>query len=355
MHMKKRVRIIIGMVFIIVLLAAGVRLLLTRHGDTPADKLVIYGNVDIRQVELAFNANERISSMLAREGDSVRKGQLLGTLETERLTLAVNRAGAEARAQKEIVAKLRSGSRPEEIRKARADVEAAEAEARNAESNFTRLHLLAEKDLISKQEEEDANAAAAFSKARLKAAEEALKLSLAGSRKEDIESARATLKANEAALSVAKRELSYAYLHAPSDGVIQVRIMEPGDIASPQKPVYTLAITDPLWVRAYLPETEMGKIWLGMSAEVATDSYPGKRYRAWIGFISPTAQFTPKSVETREVRTNLVYQVRVFVCNPQNELRLGMPAEVIIPLNQPRINYDPDRDHCKETDGRKSS
>ena len=105
-------------------------------------------------------------------------------------------------------------------------------------------------------------------------------------------------------------------------------MLEPGDMASPQKPVFTLALTDPLWVRAYVPSPTSGKMRLGAAAQVTTDSYPGKRYRGWVGFISPTAEFTPKSVETQEVRTALVYQVRVFVCAPQDELRLGMPATV---------------------------
>ena len=115
--------------------------------------------------------------------------------------------------------------------------------------------------------------------------------------------------------------------------MIQNRILEPGDMASPQRPVYSLALTDPIWVRTYVGETDLGKLRPGMSAQVSTDSYPGKTYRAWIGYISPTAEFTPKAVETTRVRTDLVYQVRVYVCNPQDELRLGMPATVTIALN----------------------
>jgi HlyD family secretion protein len=154
-----------------------------------------------------------------------------------------------------------------------------------------------------------------------------------GPRKEDIAAGKAKLQAYEADLALARRELADARLYAPTNGVIRDRILEPGDMASPQKPVFTLALDDPLWVRAYVAETDLGKIRLGMKAEVTTDSYPGKRYDAWIGFISPTAEFTPKSVETAEVRTKLVYQVRAFVRNPEGELRLGMPAVVTIPLN----------------------
>jgi len=156
-----------------------------------------------------------------------------------------------------------------------------------------------------------------------------------GPREEDIAAAKATLQANEGDLALAKRELADAKLYAPTNGIIQNRLLEPGDMASPQKPALTLALDDPLWVRAYVPETDLGKIRLGMKAEVTTDSFPGKKYDGWVGFISPTAEFTPKTVETTEVRTRLVYQVRVFVRNPQGELRLGMPAVTTIPLSQP--------------------
>lgn len=242
---KTHIRRLIVILFIAGMLGVGTWLVLTRQGKAPSDSIVIYGNVDIRQVELAFNANERIAEMAVQEGDIVKKGQLIATLDRERLEHAVERAKARAGAQQEIVAKLVAGSRPEEIRKARADVEAAEAEALNAGTTYRRLMLLAAKDLIAKQDEDDARAANESAKARLKAAKEALELVVAGPRKEDIEAARAELKASEAEVAVAERELSYAYLYAPSDGIIQVRIMEPGDMASPQKPVYTLAINDP--------------------------------------------------------------------------------------------------------------
>ena len=135
---------------------------------------------------------------------------------------------------------------------------------------------------------------------------------------------------------ITERDLADANLYAPTAGVIQNRILEPGDMASPQTPAYTLALTNPVWVRAYVAEPDLGKIHLGMAAAVATDSYPGKVYEGWVGFISPTAEFTPKSVETTEVRTALVYQVHIYVKNPNNELRLGMPATVTIPLTAGR-------------------
>ena len=330
--MKKR--LLIGGVLVVAAVIAAILTWRSLHHGKPEKELLLHGNVDIRQVDLAFNANERINKVMAEEGDSVKAGQLLATLDRERLEYEVMQAEALVRAQENVVAALVAGTRPEDIRKARADVAAAGAASRNAELTRSRLAQLADRDLISKQEADDARAAADSARARLHAAQEALNLAVAGPRKEDIAAAKATLKSLQEALAVAKRTLTYTDLYAPSDGVIESRILEVGDMASPQKPVFTLALTDPVWVRAYVSEKDLGKVRMGMTAEVTTDSFPAKRYQAWVGFISPSAQFTPKSVETREVRTSLVYQVRVFVRNPENELRLGMPATVIIPLGQ---------------------
>ena len=332
-------------VLLLAVLAGGVWLWHSRPRAISTNELVLYGNVDIRQVQLAFNGSQRIASMLVREGDRVSKGQLLATLERDRLEQAVARAAGQVQAEKEVVVRLEAGSRPEEVRKARADVEAARADAHNAGLNRRRMEALAAKDAVSRQKADDAKAAAEAAEARLNAISETLRLAVEGPRKEDIASAKATLKAREAELALAKRELADASLYAPMDAIVQERIMEPGDMASPQKPVYTLALTNPLWVRTYVSEPDLGRIRLGMMAEVRTDSYPGKRYRAWIGFISPTAEFTPKSVETSQVRTSLVYQTRIYVCDPRNELRLGMPATVIIRLDQ-EAKGTPAHDPC---------
>ncbi|MCL5099065.1 MAG: efflux RND transporter periplasmic adaptor subunit, partial [Candidatus Omnitrophica bacterium] len=301
----------------------------------PGGQLVLSGNVDIRQVQLAFNGNERISSMLVQEGDRVKAGQLLATLETQRLEAGVAAKRAQVRAQHEVVSRLEAGNRPEEIRKAKADWEAAKADLHNAELTYNRVILLATQGVDTQQRRDDAQAILDVAKSRSAATKEAYDLMVLGPRKEDIAAAQATLEALEGDLALALRELADSKLYAPTNGPIQNRLLEPGDMASPQKPVFTLAMDDPLWVRAYVPEPELGKIRLGMKAIVTTDSYPGKHYEGWVGFISPAAEFTPKTVESSEVRTKLVYQVRVFVRNPEHELRLGMPAVATIELNQP--------------------
>ncbi|MDX1432832.1 MAG: efflux RND transporter periplasmic adaptor subunit [Gammaproteobacteria bacterium] len=304
-----------------------------RADEPQAASLVLHGNVDIREVELAFNASEHIDTMTVQEGERVTKGQQLATLHTARLALAVDLAEAQVAAQQDVLDRLEAGSRPEEIRRSRAELDAALAEARNRELEYQRLRKLAASNLASREQADNAKAAADASRARAAAAEESHNLAVAGPRSEEISAARSTLRAYEAQLALARESLADAVLTAPADGVIQDRLLEPGDMATPQKPVYTLALMNPVWIRAYVDEPDLGKIAPGMPAEVTTDSFPEKRYRGWVGFISPTAEFTPKSVETARVRTDLVYQVRIYVCNPQNELRLGMPASVEIALD----------------------
>src|SRR5574340_234899 len=329
-------KIILPVIVVVAFAAAAAMTWWYRHSHSRSvAELILYGNADIRQVELAFNAAERIDEMRVREGERVHKGQVLATLDTRSLSQNVEQRAAQAAAQEQVLARLEAGSRPEEIRKAEADVAAARVAADNAERTYVRLKALVAQQFVAEQQATDARAAADGAQARLKAAQETLRLAVLGPRKEDIAAARATLDADRAALAIARKQLADAALYAPADGIIQDRILEPGDMASPQQPVYTLALTDPLWVRAYVPGPELGKLRPGMRAVVTTDSYPDARYRGWIGFISPTAAFTPKAVETTAVRTSLVYQVRVFVCNPQDQLRLGMPATVTIPLDQP--------------------
>jgi len=347
MRKKKRIFVLLGL---LIVAAAGGAYWWWRSGqqEQSGDNLVLYGNVDIRQVELAFNGSERIAAMLMQEGDRVKRGDLVATLEKERLEAAVARAEAQVRAQKEVVARLLAGSRPQEIQKARAEKEAAEAEAHNAKQIYERRQPLVKQDAISREQTTIAKNNARAAEAKLRAAQEVLDLAVIGPRKEDIAAAQATLEAYRAELAFERQRLIDADLFAPSTGVIQDRILEPGDMASPQRAVYTLALTNPIWVRAYVSEPQVGKLWLGMSATVETDSYPGKQYDAWVGFISPTAEFTPKTVETTELRTRLVYQVRIFVCNPENELRLGMPATAIIPLGQPFVKEQAESHRCKQ-------
>lgn len=319
-------------------LAAGLAWRAYQHEENSTNEtLQLYGNVDIREVDLTFNNSEHIGELLVQEGDRVRKGQMLARLHRERLEASVAVATANVASHKAALARLETGSRPEEIRQARADVNAARAKAVDAELTYKRNLKLETQKAASQQAVDDARSRVEAARADLKVAEEALVLSIQGPRVEDIDEARAGLMAQEAQLKLSQQVLSDADLYAPADGVIRNRLLEVGDMASPQKPVFSLALTDPVWVRAYLPESMLGRIALGSGATVSTDSFPGKAYRGWVGYISPTAEFTPKNVETPDLRTRLVYQVRVYVCNPDNELRLGMPATVMIDIKHPPV------------------
>ncbi|MGC8549153.1 MAG: efflux RND transporter periplasmic adaptor subunit [Acidobacteriaceae bacterium] len=342
---KKRVSILAILVLLLVAGFFGWRSFQGKHA--PSDFITLYGNVDIRQVQLAFNDSERIDKLLVDEGSAIHAGQLVAQLVQQRFQDAVAKDQATMASQQQVVARLLAGSRPEEIAQARADVAAAQADVAAAQANLTnaglryrRQQILAKQQYVSLQIRDDAERSYLAAKADLAAKkqvlvakEQALRLAVIGPRKEDIAAAQATLQADKATLALAQKELADTQLYAPADGVIQDRILEPGDMATPQTPVFTLALDNPVWVRAYLPEPQMGKVALGMRAWIESDSFPGQRFRGWIGFISPVSEFTPKNVETTQLRSQLVYRVRVYACNPDHRLRLGMPATVVIPLS----------------------
>ncbi len=290
--------------------AAIASLLFLRGRSGPNNVLTLYGNVDIREVQVAFDASDRIARMFVQEGDFVRPGELLAELDARRYTASANQARADVVQERANVAK------------AKADIASAMATRANAARISARDARLLKKGTVSEEQAQTDESALRVATANLAAAQSELAL------------AEAALKSKEAALALAEVNLASTRLYAHSYGVIEDRILEPGDMASPSVPAFTMALTNPLWVRAYVPETYMARIYLGMKASITTDSYPGKVFRGWVGYISPTAEFTPKSVEAPELRTRLVYEVRVYACNPRNELRLGMPATVALALNQ---------------------
>ncbi len=332
--MSKSLRWILPFLIVAIGIAVAYWLFVGRR-DKPRTAVQIYGNVDLREVQLAFHATGRITNIFVEEGAKVQAGQLIAELDSDRYAETLDRAVAQAGAQERVVAELLAGSRPEEVQTARARVQAAQASLADAEQIYRRAVALAKSQYVSRQKLETAEAALKSAQANLDAQRQALELAVKGPRQETIDAAKAKLKADRALHRLTERELADTKLYAPAAGVIQNRILEPGDMAFPQTPVVTLALNDPVWARVYVSEPDLGKLFPGMRAWVKTDSFPEKAYRGWVGFISPTAEFTPKQVETTELRSKLVYRVRVHVCNPNNELRLGMPVTVAIPLDQP--------------------
>ncbi len=330
---------IVLLLVVVLAVAAGV-LAYLRYWDEnegAPGNLVLYGNIEIRQVDLAFNVDGRIDDMLVEEGKTVAKGQVLARLDDARYRASLNVTVARIESQQAVVHRLQSGSRLQEIEKARADVRAAEAVWNTAVSTLERQRKLALDRFASQQTLDDARANEREARGNLDALKQVLALAIEGPRMEDLAEAKANLSAAHAERALAESRLDDTILSAPYDGIILTRIQEPGAVILANTPVYTLALTDPVWVRAYVSEPDLGRVFPGMKAEIVTDSAPGKIYEGWVGFISPTAEFTPKTVQTTEIRTNLVYRLRVFTDNPDRGLRQGMPVTV-------RLIEDSERD-----------
>lgn len=307
-------------------------------------RLVLEGNIDVRQVNLSFKVDGRIETLSVDEGDTVTAGQVLATLDKRYFDDELRLARARRDAQQATVARLEHGSRPEEIAQAEAKVAEMKAALKNARLLYDREKELVDRGSVSRKEFDDTKANLDEAEARLNSAGETLRLAELGPRQEDIDAARAQLAAEEATLSQAERRLADAELRAPGPGIILTRAQERGAIVSPGEPVFTLTLASPVWVRTYVNERDLGRIKPGMVASVTTDSAPEKPYRGEIGFISPTAEFTPKTVETRELRTDLVYRLRVIVATDDGMLRQGMPVTVAIDLGAEAVKDDGSRE-----------
>jgi membrane fusion protein YbhG len=329
--MSRRSRLLLALVALLAV-AGGVWLYSRLDHAAATGTLTLYGNVDIREVQPAFNGTGHVKQVLVQEGSVIKKGELLATLDGTRYAASLAAAQAEMRSVDEALKKLLAGTRPEEIAQAAATMAALRVTFENDAATYRRYEFLAKTNAATIAERDNAKAAFDAAQQRFEAAQQLYLLAVKGPREEDIAAARASLEAAQARVTLAAREFHDTKLYAPSGGVVEDRILEPGDMASPSTPVFTIALPSPLWVRAYVPESDLGRITLGMAATVTTDSFPGHVYHGWVGYISPVAEFTPKTVETPELRTALVYQMRVYVCDARGELRLGMPATVHVDL-----------------------
>ncbi len=315
-------------VVLILLAVAGIAWLYEKYHPKPETALMLYGNVDIREVNLGFRVAGKLARLVYDEGDQVQMGEVIAELDAEPYRDQVASASAQVKSLKARLLLRENGNRPQEIAQARALVREREATANNAQ----RLLERAEKSLAikgaSNQDRDTAEANCREAEARLKSARENQNLLEAGFRQEDIAQAKADLAQAEAALASSVLQVKDAVLTAPADGVILTRAQEVGAILQAGATVFTLSLQKPVWVRAYIHESELGRIHPGSKVDVYTDTYPDKPYAGLIGFISPRAEFTPKAVETTQLRTALVYRLRIVVENPDAGLRQGMPVTV---------------------------
>ncbi|MCF7668961.1 MAG: efflux RND transporter periplasmic adaptor subunit [Verrucomicrobia bacterium] len=308
----------------------------------------VSGTIEATDAEIGFRIPGLLAKRLVDEGETIEKGQEIALLESSEQEIAVKQAKAQLQQAQAKLVELENGARPEELDAAEAELEAARAALEKTEStlegaelDFKRAEELYANKNISVSEYDQyrirlktARGARAQAAAQVKSAEENLKLLRKGPRKEKIDQARAQVEGAHAKLEQAELNLEYTTLSAPFSGVVLSKSAEPGEYMNPGTPVLTVGDLDNVWLRAYVSETDLGRIRLGQSAAVSTDSYSGKTYKGRLSFISGRAEFTPKPVQTFKERVKLMYRIKIDLNNPEHELKPGMPADAVIHLEE---------------------
>jgi len=307
----KRAAIVVAVLAVL----AGIAWLVVLRINAAPPPGTLFGNIDIRQVDLAFNSEGTVSVMHKREGDAVTLGETLASLDDTSYRQAEALSAARRDAAQAQLDKLVHGTRPEDIDQARANVAAAKATLADAQVTFERQQALVKTNVAQ--------------------TEAALAEAVAGPRAEDIAAARAQLRESEAALELSRTQLARAVLKSPCDGIIMTRVVEPGTVVLPNAAIYSVAITGEVWVRAFVPEAMLGRVAPDTAVLVLTDSRPNRPYHGRIGYVSPAAEFTPKTVETPELRTQLVYRIRIRITDPDPGIRQGQPVTIRLPEAKP--------------------
>jgi HlyD family secretion protein len=329
---------------LIFLIAAGVAGLLfylfTREKDDGNPYIKVSGNIEATEVDVGFKISGRIVSRSVDEGDWIEKGKVLATLDDEDLRQRLEVAQATLKSAQARLEKLLAGSRPEEIREAAAALEQAQFDFENKKANYERMKPLFERAVIPKDTLDNTEAAFNIAKAAVERAKENYQLVKIGPRKEDIDDARAQVEQAKANLKLIETQLSYTILYSPLSGVVLVKSGEIGEVVNPGTSILTLADIQNVWLKAYIPETDLGRVKWGQEVIVTTDLKPQKVYKGKISFISSQAEFTPKQIQTEKERVTLVYRIKVDILNTDRELKPGMPADgkIVItsaPSNKP--------------------
>lgn len=292
--------------------------------------LVLTGTVEARETALAFQVDGRIEKLLIDEGQLVTAGQTAALLIDQDYRLAVNRTRAEMAAAEAALALLEAGSRSQEVQVAAATLDQALAERRFAEAEEKRIRRLVASKLASQEQLDQATLKQDIAASAVRRTEQQLQLLQEGARQEELDKARAELAARRSALEAAEQWLSYTRLASPVSGLVTLRQAEAGEVIGAGQPVFKVAELSRPWVRAYLNETDLARVRLGQRVQVTVDGLPDRAFDGVLSFISPKAEFTPKSVETRALRVDLVYRVKIQLEDPDGVLKLGMPADVVL-------------------------
>ncbi|MFB3812607.1 MAG: efflux RND transporter periplasmic adaptor subunit [Terriglobales bacterium] len=304
------------------------------QSSQPISTIKVSGNVEVTDVEVGFKIAGRMEQRLVDEGEIVHAGQLVGLLDATELSREIDVRQAEVQAALAELAELEAGSRPEEVAQGEAVLALANAEQEQAAADFRRTRELYEHGVVSARQFEVMATGRSVSEARVREAAERLTLLRKGPRQERIEQARARLARAKQMLALAQTQFTYASVMAPVSGVVLSKNAEAGEYVSPGTPVVTIGDLSSVWLRAYINETDLGRVKIGQPVRVTTDTYPGKIYEGRVSFISSAAEFTPKNVQTDKERVKLVYRVKVDIPNPDMELKPGMPADAEILLGQ---------------------
>jgi len=319
--------------FIAEALVGGALLLALACQGSGNARIQLSGNIEVIPVEASFRTAGKVLERPVDEGQVVQAGQLLARLDAKDLEQQVAMRRADTATAKAVLDAALAGSRKEEIEASKAALEQATADLRRLEPDEARLRDLQQKGIVSVRDFEAIRASLEAARAKVRQIEQQYTLVRKGPRNEDIAQVRARFEQAQQALALAQTQLGYATLTAPISGVILSKNIEPLEYVAPGTSVVTLADLGKVWLRAYVEESDLGRVKVGQKGFVTTDSFPGKRYEGRVAFIASEAEFTPKSVQTRKERAKLVYRIKVEIPNPAMELKPGMPVDADIMLD----------------------
>ena len=335
-----RAKILLIVLLVIVAAAAGMAV---KHFSNPSDsdssRVSVSGNIEVIDAEVSFKIAGRVEAREVTEGETVKTGQVVARLEKSDLAQEVALRRADVQYARAVLAELEAGTRPEEIAQAAAALELAKAEAERARLEFVRQQELRKQAVATDREFEVADTSFKTSQAKVREADERLKLLKKGPRQEAIDQARARLEQAKQALLLAETRLGYAVIVSPLTGLVLSKNIEPGEYVAPGTPVVTVGDLEHPWLRAYINETDLGRVKVGQRVTVTTDTYPDRKYEGEVTFISSQAEFTPKNVQTKKERVKLVYRIKIEIPNPRRELKPGMPADAEIHLDPEPANH----------------
>lgn len=318
-----------------VALSAGSAAFVTCRKQPSRTGLQVSGNIEVTQVEASFRISGKVRERLVEEGQTVQEGQVLARLDTQDLEQTLAMRQADSALATAALAELQAGSRSEEIETARAAMDQAAADLRRLEPDEARLRDLQQSGIVSTRDYEASRAALDAAKARVRQAEQQFALVKKGPRAEDIAQGKARSELAQQGLALARTQLGYATLAAPFTGVVLSVNVEPREYVSPGTAVVTVGRLSQVWLRAYVEETELGRVKVGQKALVTTDTYPGKTYEGRVTFVASEAEFTPKTIQTKKERVKLVYRIKLEIPNPAFELKPGMPADAELIVEGP--------------------